>query len=106
MNTERITEDNLQKGSKEESKSQYTKQIVETLDQLNIDTILDDRTNLSIGNRFLHARATGFPYVIIIGKSIMKTPPLLEVHNIYNSTNCEISVDNVSSYFNNENIKM
>ncbi|CAK9795363.1 Probable proline--tRNA ligase, mitochondrial [Anthophora plagiata] len=93
------------KGSKEESASQYVNKIIEILDQLNIDAILDDRTNLSIGNRFMHARVSGFPYVIIIGKSTMKFPPQVEVHSINDSTNCEIPLDNISTYFHNESIK-
>lgn len=95
----------FQKGSKEEAGSQHINQIIEALDRLNIDAILDDRTGLTIGNRFMHARVTGFPYVIILGKGVMKSPPLVEVHNINNSTNSEIPLDNVDSYFNNENIK-
>ncbi|KAG6795174.1 proline--tRNA ligase, mitochondrial isoform X1 [Apis mellifera caucasica] len=93
-------------GSKEENKSQYVKEVMEILNQLNIDTILDDRTNLTIGKRFMHARITGFPYVIIIGKSIMNFPPLIEIHNINNSTNCKISLNDIPNYFNNEDIKI
>ncbi|XP_061941636.1 probable proline--tRNA ligase, mitochondrial isoform X2 [Apis cerana] len=93
-------------GSKEENKSQYIKEVMEILNQLNIDTILDDRTDLTIGKRFMHARITGFPYVIIIGKSIMNFPPLIEIHNINNSTNCEISLNDIPNYFNNEDIKL
>lgn len=54
----------------------------------------------------MHARITGFPYVIIIGKSIMNFPPLIEIHNINNSTNCEISLNDIPNYFNNEDIKL
>ncbi|CAK9808126.1 Probable proline--tRNA ligase, mitochondrial [Anthophora quadrimaculata] len=93
------------KGSKEESVSQHVNKIIEILDQLNIDAILDDRVNLSIGNRFMHARVTGFPYVIIIGKSIMEFPPQVEVHSINDLTNCKIPLDNISTYFHNENTK-
>ncbi|CAL7937952.1 unnamed protein product [Xylocopa violacea] len=55
-------------GSKESEGSQYVDGIIDTLNELNIDAILDDRTNLTIGNRFMHARITGFPYIIVIVK--------------------------------------
>lgn len=93
-------------GSKEESALQYVKDIIEVLTQLNTDIILDDRTHLTIGNRLMHARVTGFPYVVIIGKSAMQSPPLIEIHDINNSTNCQIPFDDISSYFNKEGIKI
>ncbi|XP_020722446.1 probable proline--tRNA ligase, mitochondrial isoform X2 [Bombus terrestris] len=93
-------------GSKEESALQYVKDIIEVLTPLNTDIILDDRTHLSIGNRLMHARVTGFPYVIIIGKSAIQSPPLIEIHDINSSTNCQIPLDDISSYFNKEGIKI
>lgn len=82
------------------------KDIIEVLTPLNTDIILDDRTHLSIGNRLMHARVTGFPYVIIIGKSAIQSPPLIEIHDINSSTNCQIPLDDISSYFNKEGIKI
>ncbi|XP_071866772.1 prolyl-tRNA synthetase 2-like protein, mitochondrial [Bombus fervidus] len=93
-------------GSKEESASQYVKDIIEILTQLKTDIILDDRTYLTIGNRLMHARLTGFPYVVIIGKSAIQSPPLIEIHDINNSTNCQIPLDDISSYFNREGINI
>ncbi|KOC71020.1 putative proline--tRNA ligase, mitochondrial [Habropoda laboriosa] len=93
------------KGSKAENGSQYVNEIIEILDRLNIDAILDDRIHLSIGNRFMHARVTGFPYAIIIGQSIMESPPQVEIHNINDLTNCKVPLGNISTYFNSESIK-
>ncbi|XP_043600786.1 probable proline--tRNA ligase, mitochondrial isoform X1 [Bombus pyrosoma] len=93
-------------GSKEESALQYLKDIIEVLTRLNTDIILDDRTHLTIGNRLMHARVTGFPYVVIIGKSAIQSPPLIEIHDINSSTNCQIPLDDISSYFNKEGIKV
>nr|XP_034178912.1 probable proline--tRNA ligase, mitochondrial [Osmia lignaria] len=90
------------KGSKEESANQYVDKVIEILDELNIDAILDDRSDLTIGNRLMHARVTGIPYVIIIGKATQKSPPLFEIHDINNSTQCDLSLDNMYSYFNDE----
>ncbi|KOX72739.1 putative proline--tRNA ligase, mitochondrial [Melipona quadrifasciata] len=89
-------------GSKEENSSHYIKDIIDILTQLNMDIILDDRTYLTIGNRLMHARITGFPYVVIVGKSILQSPPLIEIHDINNSRNCKIPLDNLSGYFSKE----
>lgn len=92
----------LQKGSKEESANQYIDKVIEILDELNIDAILDDRSDLTIGYRLMHARITGIPYVIILGKTAVKSPPLFEIHDINNSTHCELTLENMYSYFNDE----
>ena len=97
---------NLQTGSKEENSSHYIKDIIDILTQLNIDIILDDRTYLTIGNRLMHARITGFPYVVIVGKSILQSPPLIEIHDISNSRNYKIPLDNLSGYFSKEDTKI
>lgn len=89
-------------GSKEEFATQYLDKIIEMLNHLHIDAILDDRTNLTIGNRLMHARITGFPYVIIIGKTAVQSTPLFEIHNINNGTQCEVTLENIYTYFNNE----
>ncbi|XP_060824405.1 probable proline--tRNA ligase, mitochondrial [Bombus pascuorum] len=93
-------------GSKEESALQYVKDIIEIFNQLKTDIILDDRTHLTIGNRLIHARITGFPYVVIIGKSAIQSPPLIEIHDINSSTNCQIPLGDISSYFNREGINI
>ncbi|XP_076759054.1 putative proline--tRNA ligase, mitochondrial [Xylocopa sonorina] len=92
-------------GSNEKEGFQYVDGIIDVLNQLNIDTILDDRTNLTIGKRFTYARIIGFPYVIVIGKSITEFPPMIEVHNINDLTDTKIPVNDLFSYFNDENIK-
>ncbi|KZC12434.1 putative proline--tRNA ligase, mitochondrial, partial [Dufourea novaeangliae] len=93
-------------GSKEETATQYVDQIVETLTHLNIDTVLDDRTELTIGNRFKQACITGYPYVIILGKTAVKSPPMIEIHNINDSTHSNITVESVQNYFEVNNVKI
>ncbi|XP_078033233.1 prolyl-tRNA synthetase 2-like protein, mitochondrial isoform X2 [Augochlora pura] len=92
-------------GSKEESATQYVDKILEILRQLNIDAVLDDRTNLTIGSRLRLSSATGYPYVIIIGKDAMKSPPTFEVHNVNDSSRFDLSLEGIYSYLDAENIK-
>lgn len=76
---------------------QYVQHIIDILNELKIDTILDDRVSLTIGQRHLHARATGFPYIIIVGKAAMQSTPLFEIHNL-ESLSC-ITIEGVKEYF-------
>ncbi|XP_043266349.1 probable proline--tRNA ligase, mitochondrial [Colletes gigas] len=92
-------------GSKEDTASEYVDQILTILNQLNIDTILDDRTKLTIGSRLIYARQIGFPYVIVVGKRAMQIPPLFEIHNVSDSAYHEIPLESIYNYFNDENNK-
>ncbi|KAL0130608.1 hypothetical protein PUN28_002325 [Cardiocondyla obscurior] len=90
-------------GSKEESTSIYVEQLFEILYKRNVDTILDDRSHYTIGKRLLFARALGYPYIIVIGKSATQTIPLFEIHDVNNSTCRELSLDQICDYFDNVN---
>lgn len=94
-----------QAGSKEEYTSKYTEQLFEILCIRDIDAILDDRTHFTIGKRFVLARALGYPYIIIIGKASTRPIPLFEVHDINNSVSNELSLEQISHYFDNINLK-
>ncbi|XP_014485317.1 PREDICTED: probable proline--tRNA ligase, mitochondrial [Dinoponera quadriceps] len=91
-------------GSKEENTSAYVEQLFEILRQHDIDTILDDRTQFTIGKRFMYARAIGYPYVIVIGKAATQSVPLFEVHDLNNSTCRELSLEQMNHYFGNINL--
>lgn len=60
---------------------------------------MDDRIKLTIGKRIIDARKCGFPFVIVVGKSCLKSNPSLEVHNIYNASCDNIVVENIVIYF-------
>ncbi|XP_029158945.1 probable proline--tRNA ligase, mitochondrial isoform X1 [Nylanderia fulva] len=92
-------------GSKEENASNYVERLFEILCKHDIDVILDDRTNLTIGKRFVFARAVGYPYVIIVGKAATRSIPLFEVHDINNSVCNDLSLEQISHYFDSINLK-
>lgn len=48
---------------------------------LSDDVILDERGKLTIGKRLIHAKRTGYPYIIIFGGKVNDNPPLIEVHD-------------------------
>lgn len=76
----------------------------EILYKYNIDAILDDRTYLTIGKRFIYARALGYPYIIVIGKAANQSVPLFEIHDLNNSLYHEFSLEEINNYFSNINL--
>ncbi|KAL2716422.1 hypothetical protein V1478_014098 [Vespula squamosa] len=92
------------KGSKEEIASSYIEQIYDILCKLGIDAILDDRTDLTIGKRLLYVRNTGFPYAIILGKSVM-SKSTFELYDVYNNKYYDLTLEGISDYFMNSNIR-
>ncbi|XP_009976951.1 PREDICTED: probable proline--tRNA ligase, mitochondrial, partial [Tauraco erythrolophus] len=45
------------------------------------DSVLDDRTQMTIGKRLKDANKLGYPYVVIAGKRVCEDPPVFEVWN-------------------------
>jgi len=44
------------------------------------DIVVDDRTHLTIGKRFIEAKKLGFPFVVAMGKKITENPSLFELY--------------------------
>ncbi|NXU78463.1 SYPM protein, partial [Oreotrochilus melanogaster] len=73
------------KGSKEEEEEgavlleQLYDSLSQALPHLAGDSVLDDRTQLTIGKRLKDAQKLGYPYVVIAGKKVCEDPPIFEV---------------------------
>ncbi|NXG67489.1 SYPM protein, partial [Hemiprocne comata] len=73
------------RGSKEEEEEgaalleQLYDHLAEALPHLASDSVLDDRTHLTIGKRRKDAEKLGYPYVVIAGKRVCEDPPVFEV---------------------------
>ncbi|XP_066582400.1 probable proline--tRNA ligase, mitochondrial isoform X2 [Prorops nasuta] len=96
-------------GSKEEPAAEYLNKICEILQQKNLDIILDDRINMTIGRRLVSAQINGYPYVIIIGRTAMQSPPSFEVINMNTKQQSILPLEQMDHYFNkasNTNDKM
>ncbi|XP_058805334.1 probable proline--tRNA ligase, mitochondrial [Phymastichus coffea] len=85
-------------GSKEEGMSKLAYDLYFHLQESKTDVIIDDRTQMTIGRRFIDARRFGYPYVIIIGKHSLNAIPLLEVHDVYNASRVDLEFVDVLSY--------
>ncbi|NP_001079554.1 prolyl-tRNA synthetase 2, mitochondrial L homeolog isoform X1 [Xenopus laevis] len=55
--------------------------IIQSVCGLRDETVLDDRSYLTIGKRVKEAHMMGYPYVIVIGKKALETPSLFEVRS-------------------------
>lgn len=73
--------------------------IYEVLTRTKTDTIIDDRSELTIGRRLVDAKKSGYPFVVIVGKRSIETQPLFEVNDMYNSTSENMSIDSLIDYF-------
>ncbi|XP_014207793.1 probable proline--tRNA ligase, mitochondrial isoform X1 [Copidosoma floridanum] len=85
-------------GSHEDISSRLAYDLYDQLQNLNIDTIMDDRTQMTIGKRFVEARKTGYPVVIIVGKKSLEFKPLIEVHDVYHETSNNIGYESTVQF--------
>ncbi|XP_074008647.1 probable proline--tRNA ligase, mitochondrial [Numenius arquata] len=72
------------RGSKEEEEGAALLErayddLAEALPHLARDSVLDDRTQMTIGKRLKDANKLGYPYVVIAGKRVCEDPPVFEV---------------------------
>lgn len=89
------------KGSKQETMAQLSYDLYMSLQNLNIDVIMDDRTDMSIGKRFIDVRKFGYPFAIVVGKSSLDTVPTVEVHDVYNASHVNLTQENVVEHLKN-----
>lgn len=69
------------------------------------NVIIDDRCDMTVGNRLLRAKKTGYPYIVVIGKSAAASPCLLELHDLNKNQCLHLSKSDLLHYvFNNNNI--
>lgn len=85
---------------KEGFRSDVTKELADLLyDRLNTlpnlrgEVVIDDRLHLSIGQRLQLATASGFPYVVALGKQSLSEVPVYEFQDVYNATKQFCSMD-------------
>lgn len=74
------------RGSREEEEGavlleQVYDHLAEALPRLAGDSVLDDRTQMTIGKRLKDAKRLGYPYVVVAGKRVCEDPPVFEVWN-------------------------
>ncbi|NXJ76996.1 SYPM protein, partial [Trogon melanurus] len=73
------------RGSREEEEEgatlleQVYNDLAEVLPHLAGDSVLDDRTQMTIGKRLKDANKLGYPYVVVAGKRVREDPPVFEV---------------------------
>lgn len=91
------------KGSKEEKITMNLDEILyrnleSHLPNLQNNILLDDRTALSIGRRYLDSRRTGYRYIIVLNKRVGENPPLFEFNDIVKNRQLHLSESDIVSY--------
>lgn len=56
---------------------------------------------MSIGRRCVDARKTGYPYVVVIGKSAVESTPLFEVHDQNSEKQIDLTIEQLRDFFEN-----
>ncbi|NXE18935.1 SYPM protein, partial [Ardeotis kori] len=74
------------RGSKEEEEGgalleRLYHHLADALPHLAGDSVLDDRTQMTIGKRLKDASKLGYPYVVVAGKRVREDPPVFEIWN-------------------------
>lgn len=72
------------KGSKEMAASSVAEELYDAIcaaPRMRNEAVLDDRDHLTIGKRVKEAHKMGYPYVIVVGKKALESPPVFEVRN-------------------------
>lgn len=67
------------------------------------NVIIDDRSDLTVGNRLLKAKKTGYPYIVVIGKSVTASPEVLELHDLNRNQCLYLSKSDLLHYISNNN---
>ena len=62
------------------------------------DLVVDDRTSMTIGKRIQSIKELGLPFAIIIGKDIIKNPPLVEVYDVYKNHSTFLQINDLCRF--------
>lgn len=91
-----------QKGSKEERAGVQT--LAEDLAcyltiNYQLDLIIDDRRELTIGHRLFESTCWGFPYILIAGKKALQDIPIFELIDTHTGTSVDLTHSQVCQFF-------
>ncbi|XP_075222875.1 prolyl-tRNA synthetase 2-like protein, mitochondrial [Lycorma delicatula] len=81
----------------------YLLNSLQSIDSLANDILWDDRNHLTIGRRLNEARLTGYPNIVVIGKSALEQLPLLEYHDLQKNLKVNITTDELLDRLRNKN---
>ncbi|XP_060526889.1 probable proline--tRNA ligase, mitochondrial [Cylas formicarius] len=71
--------------------------------ELKQNVLLDDRTNLTVGRRFLDARRVGYRFVIVLNKLSSEDPPQFEMNDLARNSQMVLQENQIIKYIK-ENI--
>ncbi|CAI9725144.1 probable proline--tRNA ligase, mitochondrial [Octopus vulgaris] len=63
---------------------------------INGEVVIDDRLQMTVGRRLYEAKRIGYPYIVIVGKRSLESPPQFEVISAGGTNSSFMSVDSIS----------
>lgn len=97
-------------GSTEENQTKHLAEIlynaIESIPGLNNDVLLDDRTGLTIGRRFLEARKMGYRFIVVIGKKATEETALYEITDLKLNSQLYLNETALVNYIKQNHVKL
>lgn len=94
----------FQDGSKEDSQKHLAELLYVNLEnkiaRLKDNIMLDDRSNLTIGRRYLEAKRVGYRYIIVINDKSFEDDPLYEFNDINANSKVYFTENEIIDYIN------
>lgn len=79
--------------------------LIESVPGLENDVLLDDRSSLTIGRRFLEARKMGYRFIVVIGKKAVQENRLYEITDLKLNSQLYLNEIALVNYIKQNHIK-
>lgn len=79
--------------------------LIESIPGLENDVLLDDRSSLTIGRRFLEARKMGYRFIVVIGKKAVEENALYEITDLKLNSQLHLNEVALINYIKQNHIK-
>lgn len=80
--------------------------MIEAIPDLKDDVLLDDRTSLTIGRRFLEARKMGYRFIVVIGKKSVEETALFEITDLKTNSQLYLNETALVNYIKQNHVKL
>lgn len=78
--------------------------LIESVPGLKNDVLLDDRSSLTIGRRFLEARKMGYRFIVVIGKKAIEETALYEITDLKTNSQLHLNETALVNYIKQNHV--
>lgn len=79
--------------------------VIESVPGLQNDVLLDDRSSLTIGRRFLEARRMGYRFIVVIGRKAVEETALFEITDLKLNSQLHLNETALVNYIKQNHVK-